>query len=55
VEDMLARRWRLLFLDARLAASLAQPVAAILAQETGADAQAGAFHELAELYMQLPA
>jgi glycerol-3-phosphate dehydrogenase len=55
VEDMLARRWRLLFLDARLAASLAQPVAAILAQETGADAQAGAFQELAELYMQLPA
>jgi glycerol-3-phosphate dehydrogenase len=55
VEDMLARRWRLLFLDARLAASLAQPVAAILAQETGADPQIEAFQQLAELYMQLPA
>ena len=31
VEDVLARRWRLLFLDARLAGSLAGEVGAILA------------------------
>ncbi|AMO23036.1 glycerol-3-phosphate dehydrogenase/oxidase [Ramlibacter solisilvae] len=55
VEDMLGRRWRLLFLDARLADSLAQPVADILAQETGADPQLTAFRELASLYLQLPA
>ena len=35
VEDVLARRSRLLFLDARLAASIAEPVAAILADELG--------------------
>lgn len=34
VEDVLARRSRLLFLDARLAAKLAPDVAAIIAQET---------------------
>ena len=37
VEDVLARRCRLLFLDAALAGSLAPQVAAILEQETGAD------------------
>jgi len=37
VEDVLARRSRLLFLDASLAASLATEVGEILAQETGAD------------------
>src|SRR5450830_662791 len=35
VEDVLARRSRLLFLDARLASSLAAQVGAILLQETG--------------------
>jgi glycerol-3-phosphate dehydrogenase len=55
VEDVLARRWRLLFLDARLAGSMAQSVASILQQETGTDAQAGAFEKLARLYLQLPA
>ncbi|MBP8852828.1 MAG: hypothetical protein KBG81_07350, partial [Moraxellaceae bacterium] len=35
VEDMLARRSRLLFLDARLAATLAHAVGEILRQETG--------------------
>jgi len=52
VEDMLARRWRMLFLDARRAAALAQPVADILAQETGVDPQASAFQDLAALYLQ---
>ncbi len=51
VEDVLARRSRLLFLDARLAASLAGAVGEILAQETGIDAQAGAFVELARRYL----
>lgn len=54
VEDVLARRWRLLFLDARLAASLAEPVAAILLQETGVDAQPQAFVELAQRYATVP-
>jgi glycerol-3-phosphate dehydrogenase len=51
VEDMLARRWRLLFLDAREAARLAPPVAEILAEESGADPQLGAFERLAESYL----
>ena len=55
VEDVLARRWRLLFLDARLAASLAADVGAILEQENGLDPQVGAFEELARLYLALPA
>jgi glycerol-3-phosphate dehydrogenase len=54
VEDVLARRWRLLFLDARLAGSLAGEVGAILEQENGLDPQAGAFEELARLYLALP-
>jgi glycerol-3-phosphate dehydrogenase len=54
VEDMLARRWRLLFLDARLAGAMAASVAAILQQETGADPQVAAFEELARLYLTLP-
>jgi len=37
VEDMLARRSRLLFLDARRAAAVAPQVAAILQQELGLD------------------
>jgi glycerol-3-phosphate dehydrogenase len=55
VEDVLARRWRLLFLDASLAASLAPQVGAILQQETGADARVADFQALAGLYLSLPA
>jgi glycerol-3-phosphate dehydrogenase len=54
VEDVLARRSRLLFLDARLASSLADPVAAILSEELGpsfdAAASARAFAALAARY-----
>jgi glycerol-3-phosphate dehydrogenase len=42
VEDVLARRSRLLFLDARLAASVAPPVASLLAEELGEAFDAGA-------------
>ena len=55
VEDMLARRSRLLFLDARLAASMAPRVATILQEETGVDAQLDAFVALAKQYSTLPA
>ena len=55
VEDVLARRIRLLFLDARLAAGLAAEVGAILRQETGRDPQADAFRELAATYLKMPA
>jgi glycerol-3-phosphate dehydrogenase len=55
VEDVLARRWRLLFLDARLAGSLAPLVATILQQETGIDPQSAAFEQLAREYLELPA
>ena len=54
-EDMLARRSRLLFLDARLAASLAPRVGAILREETGVDPRVGPFEKLARLYLTLPA
>jgi glycerol-3-phosphate dehydrogenase len=50
VEDMLARRSRLLFLDARLAQSLAVVVGEILLSETGVDPQLSAFLELAKQY-----
>ncbi len=53
-EDMLARRSRLLFLDARLASSLAARVGAILRQETGLDPQIDAFTDLARQYRCLP-
>ena len=52
VEDVLARRFRLLFLDARLAAELAPEVGALLREETGVDPQLAAFRELAASYMQ---
>ena len=55
VEDVLARRSRLLFLDARLASSLAAQVGEILLQETGLDPQVGVFLELAQQYLRLPA
>ncbi|MES3002849.1 MAG: glycerol-3-phosphate dehydrogenase/oxidase [Pseudomonadota bacterium] len=54
VEDVLARRWRLLFLDARLAGTLASKVAAILQEETGVDPKAESFEKLARLYLTLP-
>lgn len=54
VEDVLARRIRLLFLDAALAGSLAAEVGELLRQETGVDPQAAAFRELAASYRQMP-
>ena len=58
VEDVLARRSRLLFLDAAAAAHLADAVAAVLAEELGAgfDAAASstAFGALAHQYASLP-
>lgn len=58
VEDVLARRCRLLFLDARLASSLADDVACILGEELGkrfdAQASADAFKALATRYCTLP-
>ncbi|HET8744658.1 MAG TPA: glycerol-3-phosphate dehydrogenase/oxidase [Ramlibacter sp.] len=52
VEDVLARRFRLLFLDAAMAGQLADEVAALLQAETGADPQAEAFKALARTYGQ---
>lgn len=54
IEDVLARRSRMLFLDARLAATLAPEVATILQEETGIDPQLDAFTELAAQYTRLP-
>ena len=53
-EDMLARRSRLLFLDAALAKSLAVEVASLLQQETGADPALEAFLSLCEHYLHVP-
>ena len=50
VEDMLARRWRALFLDARLAAKMAPAVAALLQEETGLDPQLLPFLDLCRRY-----
>ena len=56
VEDVLARRSRLLFLDARLAASVAPRVAEILAQELpGVDVKLPDFLALAQQYLLTPA
>ena len=55
VEDVLARRSRLLFLDARLAAALAPAVAALLQEELDADPQLDAFLALAQQYAHVPA
>ena len=58
VEDVLARRSRLLFLDARRASAQAGPVAAILKEELGeafdAGASAESFRQLAAHYLELP-
>ncbi|UHL65332.1 glycerol-3-phosphate dehydrogenase/oxidase [Paralcaligenes sp. KSB-10] len=54
VEDVLARRFRLLFLDARLAAKVAPQVAEIVQQETGLDPHLSMFLQLTEHYLSLP-
>ena len=51
VEDVLARRSRLLFLDARAALAAAPTVAAILHQETGVDPRLAAFEATAAGYV----
>ncbi|RYX96757.1 MAG: glycerol-3-phosphate dehydrogenase/oxidase [Comamonadaceae bacterium] len=55
VEDVLARRSRLLFLDAALACTLAPEVAALLQEETGVDPQLDGFIQLCGQYLDLPA
>jgi glycerol-3-phosphate dehydrogenase len=54
VEDVLARRSRLLFLDARLASALAARVGEILHEETGLDPAVAEFMDLAQHYLRLP-
>ena len=54
VEDVLARRSRLLFLDAALAADVAPVVARILEEETGRDPALVAFLALAQDYLRWP-
>jgi glycerol-3-phosphate dehydrogenase len=54
VEDVLARRCRLLFLDAAEAARQAEAVAAILAEELGQAVDVAAFKALAAQYQRLP-
>ncbi|MES2414088.1 MAG: glycerol-3-phosphate dehydrogenase/oxidase [Pseudomonadota bacterium] len=54
VEDVLARRSRLLFLDAALAKSMAEEVADLLQLETGGDPQTAAFRTLCDQYLHVP-
>ena len=55
VEDVLARRSRILFLDAQLAEALADDVAAIVAEELGGEVRdTSAFKQLARRYHALP-
>ena len=54
VEDMLARRSRLLFLDAALAASVAVQVGELLKEETGLPPQTAEFTLLAQQYLHAP-
>jgi len=54
VEDVLARRSRLLFLDARLAANVAPQVAEILAQELGSSSDLPEFLELSAHFLRVP-
>lgn len=54
VEDVLARRHRLLFLDAAQALAIAPTVAQLLEAETGLDPQLAAFESLAQQYSHLP-
>ena len=51
MEDMLARRWRMLFLDARLARRIAPRVAQILHEQTGHDPALQAFVALCGQYV----
>ena len=53
VEDVLARRSRLLFTDARMAGSLADQVGALLIRRTGVDPRVAAFKDLAARYATL--
>ncbi|MNT76438.1 hypothetical protein D3C72_2154420 [compost metagenome] len=55
VEDVLARRSRMLFLDARKAIELAPAVAQVLREELGADPHLDAFLALAQQYLHVPA
>lgn len=50
VEDILARRWRVLFLDAQLASQMASAVADIISQETGLDPKLDEFLTLCRQY-----
>lgn len=50
VEDVLARRWRALFLDARQALAMAPTVAQILQEETGLDPRQAEFEALCRQY-----
>jgi glycerol-3-phosphate dehydrogenase len=54
VEDVLARRSRLLFLDAEQARKLGAAVAKIVQEETGQDPQLATFLRLADQYQHLP-
>src|SRR3546814_20363371 len=54
VEDVLARRTRLLFLDARLAEQLSAAVAENLNAEKGLDAHPGEFLTLGAHYQYVP-
>ena len=54
VEDMLARRSRMLFLDARKSIALAPRIAALLQEELGVDPQLGPFLALAQQYLHIP-
>lgn len=50
VEDVLARRWRVLFLNAAAAGDMAPAVAAVLQEETGLDPGLASFLQLAAAY-----
>ena len=54
VEDVLARRSRLLFLDARAAIATAPAVAAVLEEELGVEVPVSAFIKLTQQYASLP-
>jgi len=55
VEDILARRSRVLFLDAQMADALAEEVAVLMADELGRDVEdLAVFRTLAEHYRRLP-
>jgi glycerol-3-phosphate dehydrogenase len=55
VEDVLARRARLLFLDARKAGQLAPQIAQILEEETGLASKKEEFLALTQQYLKIPA